>query len=139
METQLNSADVTTNKIGMVQVIAPSVTLSGAFTLSMKADGVSNTPLSATALAYNGAPGTDACANEPYYARIIEIIDSANWYDNVIGLSVQAGDFTMANSTTHNLLVWAIPASGSAFVAPNADLDFALVGLRPGHCCGILS
>ena len=66
METQLNSSDVSTNKIGMVQVIAPAVTLSGAFTLSMKSDGVSNTPLTATALAYNGALGTDACANEPY-------------------------------------------------------------------------
>lgn len=128
METQLNSADVTTNKIGMVQVIAPSVTLSGAFTLSMKADGVSNTPLTATALAYNGTPGTDACANEPYYARIIEIIDAANWYDNVIGLSVQGGDFSMGNTENHTLVVWAIPASGTAFVAPNADLDFSLVG-----------
>jgi hypothetical protein len=128
METQLNSADVTSNKIGIVQIIAPTVTLSGAFTLSMKADGVSNTPLTATALAYNGAAGTDACSNEPYYARLIEIIDAANWYDNVIGLSVVGGDFTMANSTTHTLNVWAIPAGGAAFKVANSALDFALVG-----------
>ena len=44
METQLNSSDVTTNRIGMVQIIAPRVGLSGAFTISMKADGVSTTP-----------------------------------------------------------------------------------------------
>lgn len=128
METQLNSSDSTSNKIGIVQIIAPTVTLSGAFTLSMKADGVSNTPLTGTALAYNGAPGTDACANEPYYARLIEIVDSANWYDNVIGLSVVGGDFTMANSATETLNVFAIPASGAAFKAPNADLDFAISG-----------
>jgi len=128
MEAQLNSADVTSNKIGIVQIIAPTVTLSGAFTLSMKSDGVSNTPLTATALAYNGAPGTDACASEPYYARLIEIVDAANWYDNVIGLSVVGGDFTMAQSASSTLNVFAIPRSGAAFKAPNADLDFALVG-----------
>lgn len=128
METQLNSADVTSNKIGKVQIIAPTVSLSGAFTISMKSDGVANTPLTATALAYNGAAGTDACAKEPYYARIIEIIDAANWYDGVIALSVVGGDFSMDKSDTETLNVWAIPASGSAFKAPNADLDFALVG-----------
>jgi hypothetical protein len=129
METQLNSADVSTNKIGIVQIIAPTVTLSGAFTLSMKSDGVSNTPLTATALAYTGTTGADACASEPYYARIIEIIDAANWYDNVIGLSVVGGDFTMGNSTTSTLNVWAIPSSGAAFKAPSADLDFTAVGV----------
>jgi len=128
LETQLNSADVTSNKIGVVQIIAPTVTLSGAFTLSMKADGVSNTPLTATALAYNGVAGSDACSNEPYYARIIEIIDASNWYDNVIGLSVVGGDFSMAKSTTSTLDVWAIPSSGSAFKVANSALDFALVG-----------
>lgn len=124
METQLNSADVTSNKIGKVQIIAPSVTLSGAFTLSMTSDGVSNTPLTATALAYNGPAGTDACASEPYYARIIEIIDSANWYDNVIALAIEGGNFVLA-SGTKQLQVWAVPASGTSFVAPLADLTFS--------------
>jgi len=129
METQLNSADVTTNKIGIVQVIAPTVTLSGAFNIAMKSDGVSNTPLTASALAYNGAPGTDACATAPYYAKIIEIIDSANWYDNVIGLSVVGGDFSMPKSTPSTLDVWAVPVSGAAFRAPlGGELVFALVG-----------
>jgi hypothetical protein len=127
METQLNSADVTTNKIGVVQIIVPTATLSGAFTISMKSDGVANTPLSATALAYNGEPGSDACANQPYYARIIEIIDSANWYDNVIGLSFIGGDYSMSANTTSTLNVWAIPATGAAFKAPlGGELDFGL-------------
>jgi hypothetical protein len=125
METQLNSADVTTNKIGVVQIIVPTATLSGAFNIAMKSDGVSNTPLSAMALAYNGAPGSDSCANEPYYARITEVIDNANWYDNVIGLSVAGGDFDLTHSTTTTLDVWAVPISGAAFRAPVADLTFA--------------
>jgi len=127
METQLNSADVTTNKIGIVQIIVPTATLSGAFTIAMKADGVSNTPLSATALSYSGVAGVDACVNEPYYAEIIEIIDSANWYDNIIGLSVIGGDFSLATGDTATLNVYAIPSSGSAFKAPlGGEIDFAV-------------
>jgi hypothetical protein len=129
METQLNSADVTTNKIGMVQIIAPTVTLSGAFTISMKADGVANTPLTATALAYNDTSGTSTtpCSLVPYYAKIIEIIDDANWYDNVIGLSVEGGDFSLGTGDTATLSVWAVPSSGAAFKPPTSALTFARV------------
>ena len=126
METQLNSSDVTTNKIGVVQIIAPTVTLSGAFTISMKSDGVSNTPLTATALAYTGTAGADACSNEPYYAKIIEVIDSTNWYDSVGSLTVSGGAFTLASSAsqTKTLAVYAVPYSGPSFLAPNSQLTF---------------
>jgi hypothetical protein len=127
METQLNSSDVNTNKIGIVQIIAPTVTLSGAFSIAMKADGVANTPLTGTALAYYGDAGT-GCGSDPYYAEIIEIIDDTDWWDDVIGLSVEGGDFTIGNSTTSTLVVWAIPAVGAAFIPPVGDLDFNLVG-----------
>jgi hypothetical protein len=126
METQLNSADVTTNKIGIVQIIAPTVTLSGAFTISMKADGVSNTPLTGTALAYTPASGTDACATEPYYAKIVEIIDSSYWYSNVVGLSIQGGDTTVSTSGCTTLAVWAIPSTGAAYKLANSVLTFGL-------------
>jgi hypothetical protein len=126
METQLNSADVTTNKIGIVQIIAPTVTLSGAFTLSMKADGVANTPLTATALAYTGTAGADACATTPYYAKIVEIIDSTYWYSDVVGLAIEGGNFHLHQGATGTLPVWAIPTSGAAFRVPStvADFDF---------------
>jgi len=127
MEAQLNSADVSTNKIGVVQVIAPKVVLSGGFSISMTADGIANTPLTGTALAYNGAPTDgEACASEPYYARIIEVIDSANWYDNVVALAIVDGDFTLANLATKTLSVYAVPASGSSFKVNNADLTFSV-------------
>ena len=147
METQLNSADVSTNKIGIVQIIAPTVTLSGAFTISMKSDGVSNTPLTATALAYTepAAAGV-GCATAPYYAKLIEVLDSANWYDNVIGLSIQGGDFSLATTLgTATLTVWAIPnTGGAAFRPPVAALDFtsgtpakATAGLHTGLITGV--
>lgn len=146
MEAQLNSSDVSTNKIGIVQIIAPTVTLSGAFTISMKSDGVSNTPLTGTALAYNGAPGTDACASEPYYAKIIEIIDSANWYDNLLGLSIAGGDFAITSGSVSGsivtLSVWAVPSVGAPFKPLVSQLDFtssastATVGLNTGVVTG---
>lgn len=130
METQLNSADVSTNKIGIVQIIVPTATLSGAFTISMKSDGVANTPLTASALAYTDSLSTGyGCSTTPYYAKLIEIIDAANWYDNVIALSIAGGDRTMGNNTTTTLVVWAIPSSGAAFKPDPALLDFNLVGV----------
>lgn len=144
MEAQLNSSEVSTNKIGIVQIIVPTVTLSGAFTISMKADGVSTTPLTGMALAYNGPAGTDACAAEPYYARVIEVITSANWYDNLLGLSIAGGDFAISTGSTVTLSVWAVPSTGAPFKPPVADLDFtssatgsATVGLHTGIVTGV--
>jgi hypothetical protein len=127
LETQLNSADVTTNKIGKVQIIAPTVTLSGAFTLSMKADGVANTPLTATALAYAGDT-SGGCTSDPYYAKIIEYIDSTYWYSNVIGLAIEGGDYSLPKSVNSTFSVWAVPSTGAAFKADNSKLTFAKLG-----------
>jgi|WetSurSiteA1Bulk_404760.scaffolds.fasta_scaffold00089_11 hypothetical protein len=126
METQLNSADVTTNKIGMVQIIVPRAQLSGAFTISMKADGVSNTPLTGTALSYTPvATGADACMVDSYYATITEIIDASNWYDNLLELSISGGDFSLGVGESKTLVVYAIPYSGASFKVPNSYLDFS--------------
>jgi len=126
METQLNSADVTTNKIGMVQIVIPRGQLSGAFTISMKADGVSNTPLTGTALSYvPTATSTDACNVDSYYAKITEIIDSTNWYDNVYALSISGGNFSLGVGATKTLVVYAVPYSGASFKVSNSYLTFA--------------
>lgn len=126
METQLNSSDTSTNKIGVVQIIVPQVALSGAFTLSMKSDGVANTPLTGTALSYTDTDtsAVDMCSSVPYYAKIVEIIDSTNWYDNVYDLSISGGNFTAASGTSRTLVVYAITNSGNSFKAPNSRLTF---------------
>lgn len=124
MEASLNSGDDSANKIGKVQFIVYKATLSGSFTLSLTSDGVSQTPLTAMALAYQDAD-TAACTSEPVYAKIIEVLDSANWYDNVIALAIEGGDFALTHPATDTLVVYAIPNNGDApFIAPNADLDF---------------
>jgi hypothetical protein len=140
METQLNSADVTTNKIGMVQIIIPRAQLSGAFTISMKADGVSNTPLTGTALAYTPtATGADACTVDSYYATITEIIDNTNWYDNLLALSIVGGNsVTLTKGESKTLVVYAVPYTGSSFKVPNSYISFgsssgcATVGANTG-------
>jgi len=124
METQLNSADVTTNKIGMVQIIAPTVALSGAFTISMTADGVANTPLTGTALAYTPASSADACESAPYYAKIVEIIDNTNWYDNIFDLSIYGGDISATIGDTGTLVVYAITDAGNTFKIPTEYMTY---------------
>jgi len=120
---QLASSDSTTNIIGEVQIEIARATLNGAFTISLTPDGVASTPLVARALASNSAWA--GCSSEPTYAKINEVIFNTNWYDNVIGLSIEGGDFTLANAATKQLVVRAIPSSGAAFIPPVADLTFS--------------
>jgi hypothetical protein len=141
MEAPLNSADVSTNQIGKVQFVVYKAVLSGSFTLNLKSDGVSQTPLTAMALAYSDAT-TAACTSAPVYAKIIEIQDSANWWDGVTALAISGGDFGItAGTSPKTLVVYAIKPDGitAPFVVPNADLDFtsstgavATIGLHTG-------
>lgn len=125
VEAQLNSGDEAgSNRIGSVQMDVPKAQLSGAFTISMKSDGVSQTPLTAMCLASEDLTSA-ACANVPVYATIKEVIDSANWYDNVIALAIEGGDFGLEHPDTSTLVVYAIKSNGDApFPAPVADLTF---------------
>jgi hypothetical protein len=125
METQLNSADVTTNKIGMVQIIIPNAQLSGAFTISMTADGFANTPLTGMALAYTpAASSTEACTVDAYYAKIVEIIDNTNWYDSIYALSVSGGDQEILEGISRTLVMFGVPYTGTSFKVPNSYLTF---------------
>lgn len=124
MEAQLNSSDVATNKIGTLQIIVPKFSLSGAFTLSLASDGVSNTPLSGMAYAFTDIESA-ACTTDAVYAKIIEVIDNANWYDNVTALAIDGGSFGITSATSPKTLrVYAIRPGDAPFLAPNADLDF---------------
>jgi hypothetical protein len=125
LEAQLNSSDSVTNQIGVVQIDIPKANLTGAFSIKMTPDGVASTPLAARALASEDQSST-ACDHSPYYATIKEIISAANWYDNVIALGIEGGDFSQAQAVTGTTLrVWAIPSVGLPFRPPLADLIFA--------------
>jgi len=124
LEAQLNSSDSTTNQIGTAQIIIPRAQLTGDFTIKMTPDGVASTPLAATALA-NTDTTSAACDAGAYYAKIVEIITSANWYDNVTALAIEGGDFALVHPATVTLHVWAIPSTGLPFLPPVADLTFS--------------
>lgn len=125
MEAQLCSSDSTTNQIGVVQIIVPKASMTGQFTLSMTADGVSQTPLTIRALASTQNVG-GCTGGQSVYAYIIERLFNTNWYDNVIALAFEGGDFTLATNATKKLTVYAIPGDGSAaFIAPAADITIA--------------
>ena len=121
----LASSDSTTNQIGTVQIEVPRASMTGAFTLSMTPDSVAQTPLSVRALASTvNAGGCDG--NRPIYATITEKINGAKWYDNVIALAIEGGDFTMTNGTSKQLQVYAIKNDGSAaFLSPINGITFA--------------
>ena len=121
----LASSDTTTNKIGTVQIEVPRASMTGAFTLSMTPDSVAQTPLSVRAL--SSTVNTGGCdGNRPIYATITEKINGAKWYDNVIALAIEGGDFTMKNGTSKQLQVYAIKNDGSAaFLAPINGITFA--------------
>lgn len=121
----LASSDSTTNQIGTVQIEVPRASMTGAFTLSMTPDAVAQTPLSVRALASTEVVG--GCdGNRPIYATITEKIDGAKWYDNVIALAIEGGDFDLTTGATKTLQVYAIKGDGSAaFLAPVGGLTFA--------------
>lgn len=146
MEASLNSGDESANKIGKIQFIVYKATLSGSFTLSMTSDGVSQTPLTAMALAYQDAE-TAACTSEPVYAKIVEVLDNANWYDNLIAIAVEGGNFSLATTLgTKTLVVYGITSNAmdAPFIIDNAELSFtsattgvATAGLHTGLITGI--
>ena len=124
MEAQLCSSDSTTNRIGTLQIEVPKATMTGAFTLSMTPDSVAQTPLSVRALASQVNEG-GCTANRPIYATITEILFATNWYDNVVALAIEGGDFSLATGATKTLKVFAIPSNGAAFLVKPSELTFA--------------
>lgn len=128
IDTQLASSNTDISGasiIGKVQVEVPKAQFSGAQSIEMTSDGVSNTPLTANALAYTSSTG--GCSSSGYYAKITEIINSASWYDNVIALAILDNDIDLeVGDPDVTLQVYAVPSSGSSFLVPDyGDLDFA--------------
>lgn len=128
IDAQLNSSDVSTNKIGTVQIEVPKAQLQPNFTISMASDGVAQTPLMAKALVSEDLTSA-ACSSVPVLAKITEIIDGQNWYDGVVALAIIGGDFTLSTTLgTKQLVVYALRNDGSAaFPVPNYvnDLTFS--------------
>ncbi len=126
MRAQLASPDVTSTILGELQIIIPKASLSGNFSISLKMDTVSTTSIEMKALAYLDPAGSGGCSTVPYFAKVTEIISSANWYDSVIGLSFLGDD---ARNLTHpgtlQTVLKAVTSDGYVFTPPSADITYA--------------
>jgi hypothetical protein len=140
IDTQLaqSESDVASGiVVGRVQFEVPRGQLGGSQNIEMSSDGFSPSNLTVSAVAYDAG---GSCTTGSYLATITEIIDSANWYDNVLYLALSDSDIDLTvGGADQTLAVWAVPSVGSAFTAPNADLDFtssetgvATVGIHTG-------
>lgn len=83
-------------KVGVVQFEIPRFLLNGSQDISMTSNGVSNTPLSGSALEVSSA----TCDGDGYYAIITEILNSSNWYDSCYALAVVDDSITLDTTTT---------------------------------------
>lgn len=140
VEAQLFSGDInnvsTSTLVGKVLIEVPRLQLNGSASLNLTTTGVSSTPIQGMALKTNVA----GCSSSGVYATITEVVNSANWYDNVGMLAIADDTIALTHPDTETLQVWAVPTNGdAAFIAPVADLSFtsgtvgtATIGLHTG-------
>ncbi len=126
VEAQLFSGDSTdvsaSSLIGKVLIEVPKLQLDGSATINLTTTGVSSTPIRGRALATN-LPG---CSVSGVYATITEVVDTANWYDNVTLIVSATDPVELTHEDTHQLVIWAVPTNGDApFLAPLASLDYS--------------
>ena len=118
---QITGDKTGTGMVGEEVIEIPIFQLGGGQTISMTADGVSNTSLSGIAIAYED--GT-VCEAGGHYARITEKLYDTNWYDGVTDLAIMGGDFTLNGiGTTSKLKVYAVKG-GTSFLCDNSELTF---------------
>jgi len=123
MEVQLADSTSSTNVVGKVVFTVPSLQLSGAFSMAMTPDGVSETPLNGRALSYT--PSSGSCANQSVLGYITRVLTTANWYDDITALAIVGGDLALSHPTTSTVVVRAIHSDGSVSTPPVAQLTFA--------------
>lgn len=137
LDAKLFSSDSGTASalIGKVLVEVPKFQLDGNQSIELTSSGVSKTSLKGMALSSFVAGCTGSA-----YATITEVVEAAHWYDNVFALALADDTIALtAGTSPKTMVVYAIPTTGSAFIAPVADLSFTsgtvgtcTVGLHTG-------
>jgi len=115
--------DSSANVIGKVEFIVPKFQLSGAFSLTMTADQVMQTPITGRAL--ETAVTSNGCSASGVLAYVTRVIDDANWYDDVEALAFVGGDVALTHPDTYQTTVRAVHTDGGVSTPPVADLTFA--------------
>jgi len=126
MSAIIASPDVSSTVLGELQVIIPKFSLSGNFMINLKADTVSTSPVDGKALAYRDPSGSGGCTESDYFAKIIEIITNANWYDDVIGLTFLGDNVrALTHPSTLQTSLRAVTSQGYTFTPISSGITYA--------------
>lgn len=114
LQSETSDGSTSIAPFGKMQVIVDKAQPTGNWELALASDSASQPQLNFIALATNGT--TQGCSSSSgTLARIIEMIDDSNWYDNVIDLvaSLNGSDnISLAVGETATLNVRAITSTG---------------------------
>ena len=92
-------------KIGTITIKVPRFLLNGTQEISMSMTGAANTPFEGSALAANAT----GCDGEGIYAEIVEVVEGANWSNQIIGLKIDGGmDALRAANKVTDLSIYAL-------------------------------
>ena len=95
----------TGTKIGTITIKVPRFLLNGTQEISMNMTGAANTPFEGSALAANA----EGCEGEGIYAEIVEIVEGANWANQIVGLKIDGGmDALRAANKATDLAIYAL-------------------------------
>ena len=87
------NAPETGKPVGEITIKIPRFQLDGAFDLSMAMSAPATMSLNGTALAVSDG----GCDDNGIYAEIVEVIESAKWYDGLTGIATEYGDYAAAS------------------------------------------
>lgn len=97
LKENLYAAGETNNsqtKVGYVLINIPRFQLDGSQELSMSMTGASTTSLKGMALISDGCAA--GCDGAGYYADMVQVIDSAKWFDGIMSIAVDGGKVKVA-------------------------------------------
>ena len=110
----------TSSQVGELVVDIPRFQFAGNVELSLTSSGAATSNLSGSALA---SYTTANCNDMGTYGTIKQKIYGGNWYDDLIAMAVDGGDFSLAVNATKTLKVIGIFKNGTG-VLDNANLTF---------------
>ena len=110
----------TSSQVGELIVDIPRFQFSGTAELSLTSSGAATSNLSGSALA---SYTTANCNDMGTYGKIKQKIYGGNWYDDLVAMAVDGGDFSLAVNATKTLKVIGIFKNGTG-VLDNANLTF---------------
>lgn len=115
--------------IGKVTIHIPKFQLDGSQTISMTADGTSNTSFTGVALS---SEEEGECEVGGIYAELVETLNNQSVLSGVTALAIQGGDFDMSSTSGPvTLRVYGVKGATS-FLIPNSQLTFENVDSE-GH------